>query len=94
MACIIRMKSDEFLDKFIKEHDYRRFNFLLISENVQTEKKYKNVYPIPTLIPPPNIISEFVANGHTPKYVKKYLDYIQTPRVEAMITIMRSEAHV
>lgn len=87
MACIIRMSSDEFLDKFIKKHDYKKFNFLLISENVKTTNKYRNVYSIPTLIPPPNIISDFISNGYGQNYIKKYVDYISTPRVEAMITI-------
>lgn len=88
MACIIRMTSDEFLDKFIKKYDYRKFNFLLISEDVKTIKKYKNVYAIPTLIPPPTVINKYIQAGYSEEYVKKYLDYIQTPRVEAMITIM------
>ena len=88
MACIIRMSSDKFLDKFIKEYDYKKFNFLLISEDIKTNKKYKNVYSLPTLIPPPNVITEFVSNGFSGRYVKKFGDYLQTPRVEAMITIM------
>lgn len=88
MACIIQMSSDKFLDSFIKKYDYKKFNFLLISEDVKTSKKYKNVYSIPTLLPPPNIVSEFVARGYTNKYVKKYVDYLQTPRVEAMITVL------
>jgi len=88
MACIIKMSSDEFLDKFIKKFDYRKFNFLLISEQVKTERKYKNVYTIPTLIPPPNIIAEFVQKGYTPRYIRKFVEYLQVPRVEAMITIM------
>lgn len=87
MSCIIKMSSDELLDKFIKKFDYKKFNFLLISENIKTEKRYKNVYAIPSLIPPPNIISTFINEGNSKNYVKKYLDYISTPRVEAMITI-------
>ena len=39
MACIIRMTSDELLDKFIKKFDHNKFNFLLISEDVKTTKK-------------------------------------------------------
>lgn len=87
MACIIKMSSDEFLDKFIEKYDYRKFNFLLISEDIKTVNKYKNVYAIPSLIPPPNIITSFISGGYDSTYIKKYLDYIQTPRVEAMITI-------
>lgn len=86
MSCIIRMTSGEFLDKFIKKHDYRKFNFLLISENITTDDKYRNVYAGPSLIPPQNIISTFIHEGYTERYVKKYLDYLQTPRVEALIT--------
>ena len=88
MACIIKMASDDFLDNFLKKFDYKKFNFLLVSENIQTTKKYKNVYSIPSLLPPPNIISEFISNGPTERYAKKYYDYISTPRVEAMITIL------
>lgn len=87
MACIIRMSSDEFLNKFIKKFDYKKFNFLLISEDIKTNNQHKNVYAIPSLIPTPNIISTFIEEGYSGKYVKKYLDYIQTPRVEAYITI-------
>lgn len=87
MACIIRMSSDDFLDKFIKKHDYRKFNFLLISEDIKTNNQHKNVYAIPSLIPTPNIISTFIQEGYSANYIKKYLDYIQTPRVEAYITI-------
>lgn len=87
MACIIRMTSDEFLDKFVKKHDYKKFNFLLISEDIKTTNQYKNVYAIPSLIPPPNIISDFIQVGYSEKYIKNYLDYISTPRVEAMITV-------
>ena len=87
MACIIRMTSDEFLDKFVKKHDYKKFNFLLISEDIKTTNQYRNVYPIPSLLPPPNIISDFIQVGYSEKYIKNYLDYISTPRVEAMITI-------
>ena len=88
MACIIRMTSVEFLDKFIKKHDYKKFNFLLISEDIKTTNQYKNVYAIPSLIPPPNIISDYITgDGYSEKYIKNYLDYIQTPRVEAMITV-------
>lgn len=88
MACIIRMTSDQLLDKFIEKYDYKKFNFLLISEDVKTIEKYKNVYAIPSLIPPPTVINKFIQGGYCGDYVKKYLDYIQTPRVEAMITIM------
>lgn len=82
------MSSKEFLNKFIKEEDYRKFNFLLISEDIKTDKKYKNVFSIPTLIPPPNIISVFVNEGYSDRYIKKYIDYLRIPKVEALLTVM------
>lgn len=87
MACIITMNSKELLTKFITKYDYRRYNFLLISENVKSNGQHKNVYSIPSLIPPPNIISTFITEGYGKTYANNYIDYISTPRVESMITI-------
>ena len=87
MGCIIKMTSDTFLDKFIKENDYKKFNFLLVSENIKTENKYKNVYVLKSLIPPPNVLTEFITNGKTDKYVKKYADYLQTSKPATMIAV-------
>ena len=88
MGAIIRMSSKEFLKSFVKNEDYRKFNFLLISEDIKNENKYKNVNSIPTLIPPPNIISVFINEGFGDKYVKKYINYLQVPRVEAILTVI------
>lgn len=88
MGAIIRMSSKEFLKSFVKNEDYRKFNFLLISEDIKNENKYKNVNSIPTLIPPPNIISAFINEGFSDKYIKKYINYLQIPRVEAILTVI------
>lgn len=88
MGAIIRMSSKEFLKTFVKKEDYRKFNFLLISEDITSLGKYKNVNSIPTLIPPPNVVSVFVNEGLSDKYVKKYINYLQLPRVEAILTVI------
>lgn len=87
MGVIMKMTSDTFLDKFIKDNDYKKFNFLLVSENIKTDKKYKNVYVLNSLIPPPNVISEFIQNGISDRYVKKYADYLQTANPTTMIVV-------
>lgn len=88
MGAIIRMSSKEFLKKFVKEEDYRKFNFLLISEDIKNNKEYNNVYSLKALIPPPNIISIFVNEGRSDKYVRKYIDYLRFPKVEALLTVI------
>ena len=88
MAAIIRMSSDDFLDNFIKKYNYKKFNFLLISEGVKTKKKYRNVYALKSLIPPANVVSEFINSGYSGKYVKKYTNYLSNPEVEALITVI------
>ena len=87
MAVIMKMVSDTFLNKFIKDEDYKNFNFLLVSENIKTDKKYKNVYVLNSLIPPANVISEFIANGNSDRYMKKYVDYLSTSKPSTLIAV-------
>ena len=84
MSALIRMSSGDFLKKFTKEFDYKDYRFLLISEDIKT-KKHKNVYPLKCLIPPANAISEFVANGFSEKYVRKYSEYLAKPKMALLI---------
>lgn len=89
MGVIIRMNSKDFLDKFIKKFDYKDYRFLLISEAIKS-KKHENAYPLSCLIPPTNAISEFIANGYSEKYVKKYVQHLQQPKMDLLIsTIVR-----
>ena len=89
MGVLIRMSSGDFLNKFIKEFDYNDYRFLLISEDIKTEK-HKNVFTLKCLIPPAHTISEFVANGFSDKYVKKYAEYLNHPKIALLIgTIVR-----
>lgn len=89
MGVLLRVKSSEFLDKFIKEFDYKDYRFLLISDDIKT-KGHKNVFPLNSLLPTTDAISEFITYGYTEKYVKKYVNYLQTPKIALLIaTIVR-----
>jgi len=88
LATIIRMTSDEFIKKFIKKEDYKKYNFLLVSDDISTNKSYDNVYSIKALLPPPNVMTVFIQEGCSNKYREKYFKYLSNPRVEALITVI------
>lgn len=88
MGCIIRMNSEKFISKFLKEFNPNEFQFVLISENITTAKRYKNVMPIQTLIPPPNVVTTFINEGMTKSYEKKYIEYLERPEINSLVTII------
>lgn len=88
MAAIIKMNSKEFLDDFLDKFNYKKYNFILVSNDITTQKKYDNVYAIPSLIPPPNVMAELIREGDVDKYAKKYIKYLSQPKVEAFITVL------
>ncbi|MFN4245855.1 MAG: hypothetical protein ACK4F9_06915 [Brevinematia bacterium] len=87
MGVIIRMDSKKFLKDFIKENDPMEFQYVLISENITTKEKFKNVKAIPLLIPPVSAISELENEGFK-SYRKAYLNYLSNPKIEAFISII------
>lgn len=88
MAVIIKMDSKEFLDDFVKEFNYKKYNFLLVSQDIKTKKTYDNVYAIPSLIPPPNVIAKLINSGKASDYEKKYVQYLSAPKQDALITVL------
>lgn len=84
MASIIKMNSTEFFD-FVDRYDHREFNFILVSQDIKTIGKYNTVYQMNSLIPPSNVISEFVSNGYSKKYRKKYKKYLSREQVEVIL---------
>jgi hypothetical protein len=87
MGVVIRMDSKKFLKDFRKEVDTSEYQYVLISELIKTRGEHKNVQAIQRLIPPPAIISEYI-NGDKQSYKKAYLKYLQTPDIDAMVTII------
>lgn len=88
MATIITMNSKEFLDDFIEKFNYKKYNFLLVSQDITTNKKYGNVYATPSIMPPPNVLSELIGKGDPDKYEKKYIKYLSDPKVDSLITVL------
>jgi hypothetical protein len=82
------MNSEKFISKFLKEFNPNEFQFVLISENITTAKRYKNVMPIQTLIPPPNVVTTFINEGMTKSYEKKYIEYLERPEINSLVTII------
>ena len=88
MPTVITMNSKEFLKKFVKNYDYSKFVFFVISQDVKSKGKYDNVYNVQSLLPPPYIVSEYVNNGISDEYVSKYMNYLSMPKNEALLTVM------
>lgn len=93
MGVIIRMDSKKFIKDFLKKQDPMQFQFILISENITTKEKFKNVKAIPRLIPPPKVVSEFI-NEDFKSYKKSYLSYLKQPQIEAFLSIIVKAAVV
>lgn len=93
MGVIIRMDSKKFIKDFLKEQDPMKFQFILISENITTKEKFKNVKAIPRLIPPLNVMSEYI-NEDFKSYKKSYLSYLKQPQIEAFLSIIVKAAVV
>lgn len=88
MGCVIRLNSEKFVMNFLKEFDQQDFQFILISENITTDRRYKNVMPIQALIPPPNIIATFINDGYGKDYKQKYFNYLKKDEINSLVSII------
>lgn len=86
MASIIMMKSDEFLDSFLKKYNHENFNFILVSADIKTDYKFKNVFKIKQLLPPTKAISCKLNGNDYDEYRKKYIKHLARPDIEIFIT--------
>jgi hypothetical protein len=87
MGAIIRMDSKKFINDFITEVDQKDFQYILISDDITNDGRCDNVKAIKRLMPPPNVLREFV-EGNKKGYKKAYMNYLQDPNVEAFIAII------
>lgn len=87
MACLVTMDSKKFIKDFLSDYDPKDFQFVLVSENITTIKKHKNVMPVNKLIPPPAIMAEHL-NGNTKEFKKKYFDYLKKNEVNSIVSIL------
>lgn len=88
MGAIIRMNSKQLLNHFLGEFNNQKFNFLLVSYDIKTNGKCKNVYSLSRLIPPPNVTSIYVNKGMCDKYIDAYLNYLQGKQNAALVAAM------
>lgn len=93
MGAIIRMESKKFIKDFMPEFNHKEYQFILVSEFITTRNEFKNVKAMPKLMPPPNIIKAFI-EGDKKGYQKAYLQYLQIPNVEALLSIIIKAAIV
>jgi hypothetical protein len=93
MGAIIRMDSKKFVKEFIPEVKGEDYQYILISDLITTNGKHKNVKAIKRLMPPTPVVREFV-DGNKKGYKKAYLNYLQTPNIEAFVSIIVKAAIV
>lgn len=94
MGAIIRMDSKKFMKDFIPEIEkHEDYQFIVISENITTKNKFKNVKAIPRLMPPPQVVGTYVDEGMK-EYKQVYLQYLKNPQIEAFISIIVKAAVV
>ena len=86
MGSIIILRSDKFLDSFVEKFNYKNFNFVLISSDIKTKRKYKNVYPLKALIPPSKALSCMMNGNDEHEYKIKYFKHLAKPTVEIYLT--------
>lgn len=88
MGCIIRVDSEKFITKFLKDFNCKDFQFIPISENITSNRTHKNIMPIPALMPPPNVTATFINEGYCKEYKNKYNNYLSKDEVNILLVTM------
>lgn len=90
MGILIKMKSSEFVQDFVNNFEHDKFNILLLSTDVKLEKskdkKFKHIYSLPELIPPPNVMSIYLNSLDRSKYRSEYGRYLENPEILSILT--------
>lgn len=85
MGCIVTMNSEKLYKKFLPEiDDTSAFQFITISEDIKTSKKMRNIAPMPSLMPPPQL-SKLFNNGEKQEFYDGYARYLQSPSIDFYI---------
>lgn len=86
-GAIIELKGNEFFEKFIENEIYEDYQFLLISTDIESRGEYKNVTPIPRLIPN-SYIMEYFMEGRKKQYKREYENFLRREEIRAIITVI------
>lgn len=87
MGVIIHLNSKDYFNRFIPETQADEYQYVLISENITTKEKFKNVKAIPRLIPPVDVIRHYI-DGDKKAYKKAYLAYLSHESTDSLITVI------
>lgn len=86
MASIITMRSDEFLDSFIKKFDVTNYNFIAISDDIKAKNDEPNVFALKALLPPSKALTYMINGNDKKEYYKKYIKYLMKPEIDIFVT--------
>ncbi len=86
---IIRMNSKKFLKKFIEDKDVilQDFNYVLVSDEINSNNTHKNVVRARNLIPKTVDIGLKI-NGEYQKYYENYMQYLASPEPLHLLVTM------
>ena len=86
---IVRMNSKKFIKKFIEDKDVilQDFNYVLVSEEINSNNTHQNVVRARALIPRGTDIS-FRISGHIQRYYDNYMAYLATPEPLHLLVTM------
>lgn len=76
IGAIIEINSKELLKKFVKTEKIGDYQYLIISEQIKTNKKRDDVVNAEALIPEPKVISKIISQD-VDRYTELYLDQLQ-----------------
>lgn len=88
MGVIIRTDGKQLVKKVLTKHDHKKFQYLIISEDIETLGKRKNVMSLNKLMPPPNVVAAFVRDGYCKDYKAKYLEYLKRDEVNSVVAVI------
>lgn len=86
-GCIIELTGRELLEVFALNEDYRDFQFLLVSTDINSAEEFKNVTVMKNLIPTSWIIQEHLSDNKK-VYKRMYEEFLDRPENRFMITTM------
>jgi hypothetical protein len=85
------MNSKELFNSFSKKYNFKEFNFVVVSADIKSTHKHRNVYVVKKLLPPTKCLS-YIMNGMNGgdfnKYREKYFKYLSEPDAEIYITTL------
>ena len=89
---IMRMNSKTFLKKFVedKETILRKYNYVLVSHEINTNGTHENVIRSTTLVPPSSVLGHQI-NGDINRYYNSYMDYLASPEcLHLLLTMVKA----